>query len=117
MEAMIDVLPVTAGRMMRVWWAYFWRSLMTLLAGFIVIFLTGLLFGLLFGLAMPALGLDKQALQGISQTLGTVLGFILGLLSSVIPMWLILGRDFGEFRLALITYEPVTASGDGETPV
>lgn len=112
MEAIIEVLPVTPSRVFRVWWAYFWRSLVTLLAMFIVIILASIVFGLLFSLAVPVLGLEMEAAQGLSRAIGMIFGFAAGLLSSIIPVWLILGKDFGEFRLALIAYQPVAKNGN-----
>lgn len=112
MEAIIEVLPVTAGRMFRVWWAYFWRSLVTLFAMFVVIILSSIVFGVLFSLAMPVLGLEMEAAQGLSRITGMVFGFLAGLLSSIIPVWLILDKDFGDFRLALINYQPVNPGGE-----
>ena len=108
MDAMIEVLPVTPGKVLRVWWAYFWRSVLTLGVMLFAIALSGIVFGLMLSLALTALGMDMQAAQGWSQAVGTVLGFFAGLLSSFIPVWLILGKDFGGFHLALITYQPAT---------
>lgn len=106
MEAIIDILPVTTPRVLRVWWAYFWRSLVTFLAMFIVVLLVSFALGVLLGLLLPMIGLEQEHVQGLARLSGFVLGIMAGLLSSAIPLWLILGKNFGEFRLALITYRP-----------
>lgn len=116
MEAIIDVLPVTTGRVLRVWWAYFWRSIVALMAMFVVILLSSIAFGVIFSLAMPLLGLGMDTAHGLSQLMGTLFGLLAGVLASIIPLWLILGKDFGEFRLALITYQPVTPDENRNSP-
>lgn len=106
MEAIIDILPVTKARVLKVWWAYFWRSLVTFLAMFIIVILVSIVMGVLLALLLPLVGLDAEHVQNLARLSGFLLGFVAGLLSSAIPLWLILGKDFGEFRLALITYRP-----------
>jgi ABC-type sugar transport system permease subunit len=109
MEAIIDILPVTKIRVLKVWWAYFWRSLVTFLAMFVIVILVSIALGIFLAMLLPMVGLDAEHVQRLVRLAGFVLGFLAGLLSSAIPLWLILGKDFGEFRLALITYKPATA--------
>jgi multisubunit Na+/H+ antiporter MnhE subunit len=109
MEAIIDILPATTPRVIRVWWAYFWRYLTTLIAMTIGMAMVGVIIGVLVRLLMHMLGLDAEHAQRLAGLAGLVLGFAAVLASSAIPLWLILGKDFGEFRLALISYRPVAA--------
>lgn len=113
MEAIIEVLPVTASRVLRIWWSYFWRSLAVFAALFLVLILGSILFGMLLSVIMTLVGLDPASMHLLVRLVGAVFGFLVGLLSSVIPLWLILGRNFGEFRLALIAYRPAPAVAEG----
>lgn len=106
MEAIIDILPATMSRVLRIWWAYFWRYLTTLIAMTIGMAIVGAIIGVLLHSFMHMLGLDAENTQRLAGLTGLVLGFAAVLASTAIPLWLILGKDFGEFRLALISYRP-----------
>ncbi|MEJ2761874.1 MAG: hypothetical protein P8126_10190 [Gammaproteobacteria bacterium] len=110
MEAIIEILPVTAARTFKVWWAYIWRSLLILAAAFIIMIPISFLVGLVTSLVLSKAGLEPESLQLILRLSGSLLGFTAGLLSSIIPFRLILNRDFYEFRLALITFRPADVS-------
>jgi len=91
-------LEVTWGRAARVWWAYLWRNL-------IAVVLTGILgmvFGAILGLLLGATGVSP----GVIQRAAFVLGILTGIAVSVVPIRLILGKDFGEFRLVLLASPP-----------
>ena len=87
-------LEVTWGRAVRVWWAYMWRNLLAIVATIAA----GGAAGFLIGFVMGAAGVPIKTIQVAS----TVVGAILGLAISVVPVKLILGRDFGEFRVVLL---------------
>jgi len=110
MEAIIEILPLTAARILRVWWAYFWRSLLVLVAAFIIMIPLSFLFGLVISLALSKVGLEPESMRLVLRLSGSLLGFTAGLLSSIIPFRLILNRKFDDFRLALITYRPADVS-------
>ena len=88
-------LEITWGRVVRVWWSYFWRNLVVILAAMIL----GGMVGFVVGLIMGMLGASMATVQYVTAPLGVVIGLVL----SVIPMKMILGKDFGEFRLVLIS--------------
>lgn len=88
-------LEITWGRVVRVWWSYFWRNLVAILAAMIL----GGIVGFVIGLTMGMLGASSATVQYVTAPLGGVIGLVL----SVIPMKMILGKDFGEFRLLLIS--------------
>ncbi|MGH8507064.1 MAG: hypothetical protein ACRETM_14060 [Stenotrophobium sp.] len=87
-------LEITWGRAIRIWWSYFWRNLIAILAAVIV----GGVIGGILGAIMGTAGASMKTIQMVSMPIGLILG--LGI--SVIPMKMILGKDFGEFRLALV---------------
>ena len=90
-------LEVTGGRAIRVWWAYLWRNI---LAVIVAMFVGGLLGGVL-GLIMGALGASERMIQVV----GAPIGFVIGMVISIVPIKMILGKDFGEFRLVLLAKE------------
>jgi hypothetical protein len=87
-------LEVTWGRTIKVWWAYAWRNLLALVIGVIA----ASILGFVVGFALGAAGVASSTIKAVTLPLG----FIAGIAFSIIPMKLILGRNFGEFRLALV---------------
>lgn len=87
-------LDVTWDRLARIWWAWFWRSLVASAVAVPVAFLLGLWFGALVNL----LGLPAW----VGGALGGAGGTVLGLLISLLTLSQILGRNFGDFRLVLL---------------
>jgi len=90
-------LEITWGRAARVWFAYVWRNLLTLV---LAVILGGIL-GLVVGILANAVGMPREA----GQRLTVVLSALVGIGVSIIPIRMILGKDFGEFRLVLLSNE------------
>ncbi len=91
-------LEVTWSRTVNVWWAYVWRNFLLLIGWGVVVFIISRLTG--------------SMLRSIGATDATIIFFgivllivvlISGLILSVIPVKWILGKDFGEFKLALLS--------------
>lgn len=96
-------LEVTWGRTLRVWWAYLWRNLLAIILSGAV----GFVGSLLVTFAMIGAGASHQSAAAVVGPASVVLG----LAFSLIPFKLILGKDFGEFRLALVsTRRPMAMS-------
>src|SRR5262245_29729285 len=93
-------LEITSGRTIRVWWAYFWRNFV----GIVLISCIATLFGLFAGF----LGLDLSS-PVMKFGLWMVSG-IMALATTLLPIQMILGRDFGDFRLVLLAKEPSPAA-------
>ncbi len=87
-------LEVTWGRATRVWWSYFWRNLIAIVAAMII----GGIIGGILGFVMSMAGMSVTAIQLVA----TPIGMVLGLGISIVPVKMILGMDFGEFRLVLV---------------
>jgi ABC-type glycerol-3-phosphate transport system permease component len=87
-------LEITWGRVTRVWWAFLWRSLIASIIAMII----GGIFGGIVGYTIAATGGAITTINIIIMSIGGIIG--LGV--SIIPMKMILGKDFGEFRLALV---------------
>jgi hypothetical protein len=87
-------LEITWGRVVRIWWAYAWRNLIAI----VVAMLAGGIMGGIMGFILGAAGVPIETIKIIVMPIG----FILGLVISVFPMKMILGKNFGEFRLVLV---------------
>jgi len=95
-------LEVTWARATRVWWAFFWRNLIALVAALAI----GGALGFAIGFVMSAAGALPSTIRLVTAPIGALLGFGL----SIVPVRLILGKDFGEFRLVLAARNPSQAS-------
>ena len=87
-------LEITWKRCFRIWWSYVWRNLIAVVVSMIAGGMLGFVLGLILGIA----GFSVETIKVVV----TPIGFVLGLLISIVPMKMILGKDFGEFRLVLI---------------
>lgn len=94
----MEIVEVTWGRAVRVWWSYLWRNLVAILGASILGFVIG--FGFHFVIAMA--GGDVDA----SRPFIVALNVAIGLAVSVIPVKMILNKDYGRFRLVLIAKNP-----------
>src|SRR6266498_2350041 len=90
-------LEITWNRALRVWWSFFWLLLVALAVAFILSIGVGMSFGHL----TVALDLPPH----IMMPLGRFIGWCMGMLTTVVPIRLILGKRFRRFRLVLISTE------------
>lgn len=88
-------LEVTWPRLLRVWWEWFWRNLLTTLGVLIVATVIGALSGAVLG----AVGATEDTLQLVAAIIGT----LVAVAATVIPIGLILNKDIGGFRLAIVS--------------
>lgn len=91
-------LEITWGRTIRVWWAYWWRCL---LVSLVAAFISGVL-GIFVGAVAEALGAQPEQAAWI----GFPIGAAVGLAASVLPIKMVLGKHFGDFRLVLLADQP-----------
>ena len=87
-------LEITWKRAARVWWSYLWRNLIAI----VVSMLLGFIAGYILSSIMDMFGASTEKVQFVV----TPIGGIIGLLISIVPIKMILGKDFGEFRLVLL---------------
>lgn len=95
-------MEVTWSRAAMVWWAYMWRLLLAGIASALIGGVVGGIIGLILGIL--------HAPQGLIIFVSLPVGLIIGVASSIVPMKLILGKDFGEFRLLLVSKQPQTSA-------
>lgn len=91
-------LEVTWGRALRVWWAFFWRNLV----GIVIAVLLSAVIGALLNVVLSAAGVSPETVSRVAMPFGVMLGIA----ASVVPIKLILGRGFGDFRLVLVSRQP-----------
>jgi hypothetical protein len=91
-------LEITWSRAVRVWWSYLWRNLIAIVVGLLV----GMIIGGVIGLILGAMGVSVRTIQIVVAPIG----FVVGLALFVVPLKMILGKDFGEFRLVLLAKQP-----------
>ena len=87
-------LEITWNRVLRVWWSYLWRNLICIVVGMLL----GMVFGFIVGFIMGAMGFPPRVIVFVTAPIG----FVMGLAISIVPMKMILGKDYGEFRLVLL---------------
>ena len=80
--------------MVRIWWSYLWRNLIAIVVGMLI----GALIGGILGGILGAAGVSLQTITIVVMPIGVILGLVI----SIFPMKMILGKDFGEFRLVLV---------------
>ncbi len=88
-------IEITWTHAIRVWWSLFWRNLIAI----IVAMLMGGLVGGVIGFVMGLMGFPVRLIQIVCAPIG----FIIGIAVSVVPVKMILGKTFGEFRLILVS--------------
>ena len=88
-------LEITWARAVRVWWALLWRNILAILAAMVIGGVVGGILGFVLGMA----GVSVETIGSIS----ALLGGIIGLAVSIVPVKLVLGKKFSEFRLVLIS--------------
>ena len=87
-------LEITWNRALKVWWSYLWRNLIAIICSMLI----GGIIGGVIGFIMGGLGASEETIR----LAVTPVGFVIGLAISIIPIKLILGKNFGEFRLVLL---------------
>jgi energy-converting hydrogenase Eha subunit A len=87
-------LEITWNSALRVWWAYIWRNLIAIIVSMVV----GFAIGLAVGFASKYAGISIETIKPVVM----IVSGLAGLAISVIPIKIILGKNFGEFRLVLM---------------
>lgn len=91
-------LEVTWKRATKVWWSYFWRNILAIIAAMII----GGVVGGILGFILGVLGASTD----IVKVVAAPIGFIIGLGISIVPIKMIIGKDYGAFRLVLVETTP-----------
>lgn len=102
-------LEVTWQRAVRIWWSYLWRNLIAIVAAMVI----GAVLGFILGAVLALLGVGSEMIR----IAGMLVGMIVGLAISIVPLKLILGRDYGEFRLVLLAKDTPPSPPAAPAPV
>ncbi len=94
-------IEITWKRTLPIWWAYLWRNIIALVVSIMAGSVAGFVIGFMFGL----IGVSTDTIQ----VLCGILGGAIGLALSVVPMKMILGKKFGNYRLVLVSTDDTTA--------
>ncbi|MBI5521817.1 MAG: hypothetical protein HY910_04240 [Desulfarculus sp.] len=86
------------GNVVRVWWAYAWRSFLMMIVAFII----HLVLNLIIVIVGNSFELPPRLVTGFDFLVKCAVFLSL----SIVPMRLIMGKDFGHFRLVMLTKEP-----------
>ncbi len=82
---------LTTRRLLRVWWAWQWRSVVATLIGSVVLITV-------FAFFAALLGMEKRTITLI----GNVIYMGVGIFASIYFLGFVLRKDFGDFRLELV---------------
>lgn len=97
-------LEITWSRAVRVWWSYLWRNLFAIAVAMLI----GMVVGGVIGFILGMMGVSIRTIQIVVAPIG----FVLGVAISIVPIKMILGKDFGEFRLVLLAKQLQSPSGE-----
>lgn len=92
-------VEITSRRALRIWWSFTWRNAIATLVTIMISMVIGFFLGMVLALAHVA--------PLVIRLIAMPIGFVIGLIVSYVPLRMILGMDFGEFRLALVAKDPV----------
>ncbi len=90
-------IEITTRRAIRIWWSFTWRNAIATLVTVMISMVIGFFLGMVLALAHVA--------PLVIRLVAMPIGFVIGLIVTYVPLRLILGMDFGEFRLALVARE------------
>jgi ABC-type phosphate/phosphonate transport system permease subunit len=96
-------VEVTWSRAAMVWWAYIWRLAVATIASA----LAGAVVGGIMGVFLAILKAPQEAILVVTLPVG----LLIGVAASIVPMKMILGKDFGDFRLVLVSKQPAQTPG------
>ena len=96
----MTILPVTKERLLKVWWAHLWRLGIAIICAQLVLAFISFV-AMIFILKLP---IDSVVIKYISYALHP-LAIAVYLIYSIVPLSMIIGKDFKGFRLVLISDE------------
>lgn len=110
----IKALEVTNSRLIKIWWAFLWRFALATLGAFISAFIFGLILGSILGMGIYMSGNEIQDYEAMLENTGFVLGVVIYIAFTIVPIYLILNKKFKGFRLILIDDEDYERLNQGE---
>jgi hypothetical protein len=115
MIAPVAVSDVSGREWASLMWGFFWRGIVFTIGCAFGGAIAGGICGAIIGVVMGVAGFPLQRITSVTQSVGFVLGLVVGILGlRVYITWLLQSR-FGPFRLVLIRRDGVQPSGTGHS--
>lgn len=92
----MQIIEVTWGMAIKVWWSIVWRSVL-------IGFLAGLVVGVVMHLIGTVMGMDPELVQSIITLLSPILGLVIG----VWAVKKVLYKRYANFSVVCIANQPV----------
>jgi hypothetical protein len=103
----IQTLEVTKSRLIKIWWAFLWRFSLSVLAAVICSFIIGAVIGGVLGTVIHFSGYDIANFSAQLEMTGYVIGILVYLAFTIIPVYYLLNKKFGDFSLILVKNEDI----------
>jgi|GEM_PF-544480 len=103
----IKALEVTKSRLIKIWWAFLWRFSLSVLGALICSFIVGAIIGGILGTVIHFSGYDIANYSAHLEMTGYVIGVLVYLAFTIIPVYYLLNKKFGNFSLILVKNEDI----------
>ena len=84
-------MEITWPRLLKLWWGFLWRFVIAIISSFLV----GLVFASILTMLMSGAGAGEGSIRLYTY----IIGIIITLLFSMVPLRLLIGKTFGDFKL------------------
>lgn len=98
----IELKP-TLRRVIKIWWAYVWRYLVA----FAVSLIIAAVAGAVLGYSMGARGYSRESME----IAGYAVGLFIAVATTIVPLKLIIGKQFKGFRVVLLKASATSKTG------
>ncbi len=92
-NSLIELKP-TLRRVIKIWWAYVWRYAVACAVSFVIAAVAGAV----LGYSMGARGYSRE----VTKATAYAVGLFIGVATTIVPLKLIIGKQFKGFRLVLL---------------
>jgi len=103
----IQTLELTSTRLIKIWWAFLWRFALATIGAFISAFIFGLFFGGILGMGIHMSGNEIADYEALLYNTGYVLGIVIYITFTIVPIYFLLNKKFKDFSLVLVRNEDV----------
>src|SRR5262245_62647535 len=97
-----NVLEPDSGRVIRIWWALAWRTMVGMVGGTLLASGAAFMCKAFLGMVGAVLGLPGGTVTVISNGFEVVMTILFGVGATVVAVGTVLRKDFRGFRLALL---------------
>lgn len=101
-------IEMTWKRTLPIWWAHLWRSIIAFVASIVA----GGMVGFVIGFTLGMMGASNDTIKVVCGFFGGAIG----LAFSVVPMKMILGKKYGNYRLVLASADAIDTKAFSRPP-